>query len=137
VGRLPIVVTLDQLDENALVKILTEPRNALVKQYARLMELDGVALEFEDEALRAIAQQAIHRKSGARGLRAIIEGVMLDTMFELPVRNDVSKCVITAASVREEGTPHLVEGEPRKRKPRTQRTIPEAEPAVQPEPSVS
>jgi ATP-dependent Clp protease ATP-binding subunit ClpX len=137
VGRLPIVVTLDQLDEEALVKILTEPRNALVKQYVRLMELDGIALEFEEEALRVIAQQAILRKSGARGLRAIIEDVMLDTMFELPVRNDVSKCVITADAVKAGAKPKLVEGEPRKRKPRTQRTLPEPDAAAQPEPSVS
>jgi ATP-dependent Clp protease ATP-binding subunit ClpX len=137
VGRLPIVVTLDPLDEEALVKILTEPRNALVKQYAKLLELDGITLEFEEEALRIIAQQAIQRKSGARGLRSIIEDVMLDTMFELPVRNDVNKCVITADSVKEGAKPKLVEGEPRKRKPRTQRSIPDTEPNAQPEPSVS
>lgn len=137
VGRLPIVVTLDPLDEEALVKILTEPRNALVKQYVKLLELDGIALEFEDEALKEIAKQAITRKSGARGLRSIIEGVMLDTMFELPVRNDVSKCVITAEAVKAGDKPKLIEGEPRKRKPRTQRALADAEPSTQPEPSVS
>ena len=99
--------------------------------------MDGIALEFEDEALKEIARQAITRKSGARGLRSIIEGVMLDTMFELPVRNDVSKCVITADAVKNGDKPQLVEGEPRKRKPRAQRTLAEAEPSTQPEPSVS
>lgn len=95
VGRLPVTVTLDALDEQALVRILTEPRNALVKQYQKLMELDGVELAFEPEALNAIAGQAIARKSGARGLRAIIEGALLDTMFDLPGRTDVRKCTIT------------------------------------------
>ena len=84
VGRLPIIVTLDNLDEDALVRILTEPRNALVRQYKKLVELDGVELDFEDEALKAIAAKAIARKSGARGLRAIIEDALLNTMFELP-----------------------------------------------------
>ena len=116
VGRLPVVVTLHNLDEEALVKILTEPRNALAKQYRRLMEMDGVELEFEDEALKAIAHQAIERKSGARGLRAIIEGVLLDTMFELPVREDVAKCVITAEAVRGTQKPALLLGEPLKRR---------------------
>ncbi len=108
VGRLPIIVTLDKLDEEALVKILTEPRNALVKQYAKLMELDGVELEFDEESLKTIAQQAIERKSGARGLRAIIEGVLLDIMFELPIRDDVRKCIVTAETVRGEKPPELV-----------------------------
>ena len=108
VGRLPIIVTLDKLDEETLVKILTEPRNALVKQYARLMELDGVELEFDAESLRTIARQAIERKSGARGLRAIIEGILLDIMFELPVREDVRKCIVTADTVRGERPPELI-----------------------------
>ena len=95
VGRVPVTVTLDALDEDALVRILTEPRNALVKQYQELLGLDGFTLTFEDDALRAIASQAIARKSGARGLRAIIEGALLDTMFELPGRKDVNRCVIT------------------------------------------
>ena len=111
VGGLPIVVTLDQLDEDALVKILTEPRNALCKQYQKLLSLDGIELEFKDESLRAIARQAIERKSGARGLRAIIEGVMLDTMFDLPSRPDVTKCVITDKAVTGEEKPQLVLGE--------------------------
>ena len=108
VGRLPIIVTLDKLDEDALVKILTEPRNALVKQYTKLMELDGVELEFDHESLKTIAQQAIERKSGARGLRAIIEGILLDIMFELPVREDVRKCIVTAETVRGNKPPELV-----------------------------
>ncbi len=99
VGRLPIVVTLDQLDEEALTRILTEPKNALCKQYVKLLDMDGIELTFEPEAVRAIARQAIERKCGARGLRAIIENIMLDTMFELPSEEDVTGCVITADSV--------------------------------------
>jgi ATP-dependent Clp protease ATP-binding subunit ClpX len=100
VGRVPIVVTLDKLDEDALVRILTEPRNALVKQYQSLMAMDHVGLEFKTDALRLIAHQAIERKSGARGLRAVIEGLLLDTMFELPSRSDVRKCIITMETVK-------------------------------------
>ncbi len=107
VGRLPVVVTLDKLDEDALVRILTEPKNALVRQYTKLMRMDGAELEFTDEALRAIAQQAIERKSGARGLRAIIEGILLDIMFELPVRDDVKKCIVTEETVRKHKEPEL------------------------------
>ena len=95
-----MVVTLSQLDEQALVKILTEPRNALVKQYQRLLEMDGVELSFTDDALRAIAELALKRKSGARGLRAIIEGVMMDTMYDLPSKDSVRKCIITEEAVR-------------------------------------
>lgn len=94
VGRLPIVVTLDMLDEDALIRILTEPRNALCKQYHELLGMDGVELRFEEDAIREIARQAIERKCGARGLRAIIEDVMLDTMFDLPGMKDVTTCVI-------------------------------------------
>ncbi|MBQ9263094.1 MAG: ATP-dependent Clp protease ATP-binding subunit ClpX [Clostridia bacterium] len=107
VGRLPVTVTLDALDESALVKILTEPRNALVKQYQKLMDLDGIELIFDEDALRAIANQAIARKSGARGLRAIIEGALLDTMFDLPGRKDVRKCVITKAVIEKGEKPQL------------------------------
>ena len=117
VGRLPIVVTLDQLDENALVQILTEPKNALCKQYEKLLDMDGIQLEFEPDALREIAKQAISRKSGARGLRAIIENVMLDTMFELPSRADVEKCVIDVDAVDGKSKPKLILTE-KKRKPR-------------------
>ena len=110
VGRLPIVVTLDQLDENALAQILTEPKNALCKQYQKLLDMDGIALTFEPEAVKAIAHQAIERKCGARGLRAIIENIMLDTMFELPAQMDVTGCVITEASVSGKEPPTLVRG---------------------------
>ncbi len=115
VGRLPIAVTLDRLDEEALVRILTEPRNALVKQYIRLMELDGVRLTFQNEALRAIAHQAIARKSGARGLRAIIETALLDTMFELPSASGIAECVITKEVIDKNARPELIPGEPMKR----------------------
>ena len=109
VGRLPVVVTLDGLDEDALVRILREPKNALCKQYEALLEMDGVKLTFEDDAVREIARQAIARKCGARGLRAIIEDAMLDTMFDLPGLTDVSECVITKDAVTG-GKPTLING---------------------------
>ncbi len=132
VGRLPIVVTLDQLDEEALVDILTKPRNSLCKQYEKLFELDGVELAFEQSALLEIAKLAISKKAGARGLRAIIEGAMLDTMYELPSRDDVQKCILTKASIVGEGKPELVLGEAkRKRRASSPKmTKPEAEPNV-------
>jgi len=108
VGRLPIVVTLDQLDDAQLVRILTEPKNALVKQYSYLMDLDGVELTFEPEALKHIAKQAIERKSGARGLRAIIEGLLLDVMFDIPSRTDIRQVIITEKCVLGEEQPQLV-----------------------------
>ena len=113
VGRLPVVVTLDALDEDALVRILTEPKNALCKQYARLLELDGIQLEFREEAVREIARQAITLKTGARGLRAIIEDCMLDTMFELPGMTEVNGCVIDRDALTG-GSPKLIKG-PRRR----------------------
>ncbi len=109
VGRLPIVVTLDMLDEDALIRILTEPKNALCKQYQTLLGMDGVNLQFEEEAIREIAKQAIERKCGARGLRAIIEDVMLDTMFELPGLKDVNTCVIDKDAITG-GKPKLQKG---------------------------
>ena len=109
VGRLPILVTLDGLDEDALLRILTEPKNALCKQYAALLEMDGIRLTFEDEAIREIARQAIERKCGARGLRAIIENAMLDTMFELPGMPDITECIITKEAVTG-GKPTLISG---------------------------
>jgi len=115
VGRLPILVTLDSLDEEALVRILTEPRNALVKQYCKLMELDGVELDFEEAALKAIAQKAITRKSGARGLRAIIEDALMGTMFELPSRGDVERVVVTEGVITQQQEPTLVPGEPKRK----------------------
>ncbi|WP_297987516.1 ATP-dependent protease ATP-binding subunit ClpX [Anoxybacillus sp.] len=108
VGRLPVITSLQPLDEDALVDILVKPKNALVKQYEKMLELDDVELEFEEEALREIAKRAIERKTGARGLRSIIEGIMLDVMFELPSREDVKKCVITAQTVRGEKAPLLI-----------------------------
>ena len=111
VGRLPIVVTLDQLDEDALMQILSQPKNALCKQYIRLLDMDGVELSFEDDALRAMAHEAIERRCGARGLRAIIENTMLDTMFELPSQPDVTGCVITRASVEGKEKPRLIRAE--------------------------
>ena len=94
-----MIVTLSPLDEEALIKILTEPKNALCRQYAKLLSFDNVELEFTPEALRAIAEKALERKSGARGLRAIIESVMTDTMYELPSMEGVKKCIITEDAV--------------------------------------
>ena len=108
VGRLPVLVTLHPLDETALIRILIEPKNSLIKQYNRLFEMDGVALEFEEEALRLIANKAIERKSGARGLRAIIEDIMLNVMFDIPSRDDIEKCVITKDSVVNHSEPLLI-----------------------------
>jgi ATP-dependent Clp protease ATP-binding subunit ClpX len=116
VGRLPVVVTLNSLDKNALIRILTEPRNALVKQYQKMFELDGVLLEFKESSLQAIAEEAIERNTGARGLRAILEEVLLDVMFELPSREDVRQCVITREVVLKKEKPILVTQDKRKKK---------------------
>ncbi|CAH8769311.1 ATP-dependent protease ATP-binding subunit ClpX [Paenibacillus dendritiformis] len=107
VGRLPVISTLEPLDENTLVRILSEPKNALTKQYQKLLEMDNVKLEFEPSALEAIALEAIKRNTGARGLRAIIEGIMLDVMYEVPSRDDITTCVITEQVVRERMIPEL------------------------------
>ena len=108
VGRLPVIVTLEELDEDALVDILVEPKNSLVKQYKELFKMDNVELEFEKEALRAIAKKAIERKTGARGLRSIIEEVLLDIMYEIPSRQDIEKCLITKETIESNGEPTLV-----------------------------
>ncbi|NLM04519.1 MAG: ATP-dependent Clp protease ATP-binding subunit ClpX [Clostridiales bacterium] len=108
VGRLPVIVTLDQLDEDALVKILTEPKNALTKQYKKLFEIEDIVLEFEDEALRLIAKEAISRKTGARGLRGILESLMLDIMYEAPSRDDIEKIIITKNMVEKGAQPTIV-----------------------------
>ncbi|HWH32347.1 MAG TPA: ATP-dependent Clp protease ATP-binding subunit ClpX [Egibacteraceae bacterium] len=108
VGRLPVVCSVEQLDQAALVQILTEPKNALVKQYRKFFEYDGVNLEFTADALEAIADQAILRGTGARGLRAIMEEVLLNTMYELPSMNDIGECVIDGDTVREKVNPTLV-----------------------------
>ena len=100
IGRLPIVATLKDLDKEALIKILKEPKNALVKQYTKLFEIDGVELEFEDEALNAIVEKAIERKTGARGLRSIIEEIMRDIMFEIPSNPKIEKCIVTKETVQ-------------------------------------
>lgn len=108
IGRLPVLASLEQLDEKALVEILTEPKNALIKQYQKMMELDGVKLTFEPEALVEIAKLAIERKTGARGLRSIIENTMLEVMFDLPSREDIVECVITKETVADSVQPKLI-----------------------------
>jgi ATP-dependent Clp protease ATP-binding subunit ClpX len=108
IGRLPVIATLEPLDEQALMDILTKPKNALVKQYQKMLELDNVELEFEEEALKEIAKKAIERKTGARGLRSIIESIMLDVMYELPSREDITKCIITAETVLNNLPPKLI-----------------------------
>jgi len=108
VGRLPVVATLEELDEDALIEILSEPKNALTKQYARLFEMEGVELEFREEALREVAKKAMARKTGARGLRTILEKVLLDTMYDLPSMDDVSKVVIDDKVIRGESKPLFI-----------------------------
>ena len=109
IGRLPIVATLKDLDKEALIKILKEPKNALVKQYTKLFEIDGGELEFEDEALNAIVEKAIERKTGARGLRSIIEEIMRDIMFEIPSNPNIEKCIITKETVLNKAEPKIIE----------------------------
>jgi ATP-dependent Clp protease ATP-binding subunit ClpX len=108
VGRLPVVATLDDLDEPALIQILTEPKNALIKQYQRLFELEGVKLTVAEEALRSIARRAIERKTGARGLRSIMEAILLDTMFDLPAMDGVQEVVISRDVVEGDARPLLI-----------------------------
>ena len=111
VSRVPIVVSLKQLDEDALVRILKEPKNALVKQYIRLFEIDGVELEIEDDALISVASKAMKRKTGARGLRSILEKVMLDVMFETPSRKDIKKVIVTKACIEGNEPPKIITDE--------------------------
>jgi ATP-dependent Clp protease ATP-binding subunit ClpX len=108
VGRLPIIATLDELTEEDFVRILTAPKNALVRQYQRYLDFEKVKLKFTEGALRAIAQEALRRKTGARGLRSILEEVMLETMYELPSRNDIQECMITEDVVRKRQQPSLL-----------------------------
>ena len=108
VGRLPMVVSLESLDQNALINILSQPKNALVKQYSKLFEIDNVELEFTDDALKAIADEAIARKTGARGLRAIVEDLMIDVMFDVPSDENISKVIITEESIKSKKLPELV-----------------------------
>ena len=110
IGRLPVMVTLDELSEDALVRIITEPKNALLKQYKKLFKIDGVELEIKEDAIRAVAQKALERKTGARGLRSILEGVMTDIMYEIPSRDDVTKCIITKETITEGARPILETG---------------------------
>ena len=108
VGRLPVVATLEELDETALVKILTEPKNAITKQFKRLFDMEGVELEFRPDALTAVAHKALQRKTGARGLRTILEQVLLDTMFDLPSLEHVSKVVVDEAVINGNAEPYLI-----------------------------
>ncbi|MCI8327645.1 MAG: ATP-dependent Clp protease ATP-binding subunit ClpX, partial [Lachnospiraceae bacterium] len=107
IGRVPVTVSLDELDEKAMVRILKEPKNALIKQYQKLFELDGVRLEFQDEALIAVAKKAIERKTGARGLRAILENTMMDLMYRIPSDESIISCTITKDSIEEEKEPMI------------------------------
>ncbi|HEU4995178.1 MAG TPA: ATP-dependent Clp protease ATP-binding subunit ClpX [Gemmatimonadaceae bacterium] len=116
VGRLPVVVALEALDESSLVRILKEPKNALTKQYRKLFELEEVQLTFDEAALRAVAQKALKRGTGARGLRAIVEEILTDVMFDLPTRDDVVEVKVTEASVLNSGTPPLLEISPQRKK---------------------
>ena len=108
IGRVPVAVTLDLLDEDALVRILTEPKSAVCKQYKKLFELDGVELEFEKEALKAIAKETMERKTGARGLRSIIEKSVMNLMYEVPSNEEIAKCIITKEAVEGTGEPEIV-----------------------------
>ena len=119
VGRIPVIATLDQLDEEAFVRILKEPRNALVKQYQKIFEMDGVVLEFKENCLQAIAAEAMKRHTGARGLRAILEETLLDVMFDLPSRDDIERCVITRETVVNKELPLLGTRDKRKKKEET------------------
>jgi ATP-dependent Clp protease ATP-binding subunit ClpX len=108
VGRLPVIATLEELDISALVQILTEPKNSLTKQYAKLFEMEGVEVDFREDGLRAIAERAMERKTGARGLRSILEAVLLDSMYNIPSRDDVSKVVIDESVIKGDSEPLLV-----------------------------
>ncbi|HBP37487.1 MAG TPA: ATP-dependent Clp protease ATP-binding subunit ClpX [Clostridiales bacterium] len=108
IGRVPVIVSLEGLNEDALIRILQEPRNALLKQYKKLFDFDGVELTFEEDAVQEIARQALARNTGARGLRAILEEIMLDIMFDIPSRDDVARCIITKASVTDRKPPEVI-----------------------------
>ena len=126
IGRLPIIATLKDLDKQALIKIATEPKNALVKQYQKLLEMDDVELEFNQDALEAIVDKAIERKTGARGLRSIIEDIMRDIMFEIPSTPNITKCIITRNTVINKARPEIITGEKTVNEPNKQkRRVPE------------
>jgi ATP-dependent Clp protease ATP-binding subunit ClpX len=116
VGRLPVVAALESLSENALMDILTKPKNAIVRQYQRIFEMEGIKLEFTEEAQRAVAKEAIERNTGARGLRAVLETAMLDVMYELPSRLDVIGCTITAEVINQGAEPLITYRGERKKK---------------------
>jgi len=108
VGRLPVIATLEELDEDALVQILTEPKNALTKQYSKLFDMEDVELEFRPDALKAVAKHALLRKTGARGLRSILEGILLDTMYDIPSETNVAKVVIDESVINGTSQPLLI-----------------------------
>lgn len=108
IGRMPVIVTLDKLDKEALVRILTEPKNALVRQYRQLFKIDNVDFEIEKDALEAVAQKAMEINTGARGLRGILENIMMNVMYDIPSRNDIKKCIITKETIENNGEPTLV-----------------------------
>ena len=108
IGRLPVIATLEELDEDALVRILSEPRNALVKQYAKLFDMEDIELEFRPDALQAVAARALERKTGARGLRSILEEILLDTMFEIPSVKNVSKVVVDESVIKGDTQPMMI-----------------------------
>jgi ATP-dependent Clp protease ATP-binding subunit ClpX len=115
IGRLPVTAMLEELDEAALVSILTEPKNAVIKQYQKLFDFDGIELEFTADAILEVARTALKRKTGARGLRAILEQVMLDVMYDLPANEKVAKCIVTREAIIGQGKPILEEGDRKKR----------------------
>lgn len=116
IGRVPVIASLHELKEEALIRILVEPKNALVKQYKKLFELDGVDLEFEEEAMMEIVREAVTRNTGARGLRSIVEKVMRDVMFDIPSRDDIKKCIVTKETIRDGIQPKLVLGEGKRKR---------------------
>ena len=133
IGRLPVVATLKELDKDALAKILVEPKNSLIKQYKKLFEIDNVELEFEDEAISAIVDKAVERKTGARGLRSIIEEIMTDIMFEIPSNHKIAKCIITKDTVINGNEPEVVIDESRQEKINNSTDIRKAKPRIKQE----
>ena len=121
IGRLPIIATLRELDREALIKITTEPKNALVKQYKKLLQMDDVELIFEHEALEAIVDKAIERKTGARGLRSIIEEIMRDIMFDIPSNEKIEQCIVTRETVVDNQEPRIIENPNKVKKVRSER----------------
>ena len=125
VGRLPVIATLQELDEDTLIQILTEPKNALLKQFQKLFAMEGAELEIRPAALRAIARKAVKRKTGARGLRSILESALLDTMYELPAQGNIKRVVLDEATIEGQSQPLLVYGD-EKEQPKTERNLRDA-----------